>query len=211
MIPIDTAATLDQLSKVKSDNFNAWHCNHTPQIRYFMFPLYMTTSEKSNLIRQEANPLVPVGRYLDNMFEDFRRKMDSMFNLWPFSMTGWLFPLLVDINRRIRLPLCDMLDRGDKYELQLEIPRIDKDKIDVKATKNSVETIGEQSEKSEEKKKNYVYNERSFRSFHRRIPIPEEIMPSKIDAKMNNGILQISLSKKIPTKPEEQTTKVEIK
>ncbi len=44
---------------------------------------------------------------------------------------------------------------------------------------------------------------------HRRIPIPE-IMPSKIDAKMNNGISQISLSKKIPTKSEEQTTKVEI-
>ncbi len=135
------------------DNFNAWHCNHTPQIQYFMFPLYMTT----------ANPLVPIGRYLDNMSEDLRRKMDSMFNLWPYSMTGWLFPLLADINRQIRLPLCDMVDRGDKYELQLEIPGIDKDKIDVKATKNSVETVVEQSEKSEEK--NYVYNERSFRSF----------------------------------------------
>jgi HSP20 family protein len=170
----------------------------------------MTTSEKSNLRRQEANPLVPIIRYLDNMFEDFRRKIDSMFHLWPYSMTGWLFPLLADIDRQIWLPLCYMVDRGDKYELQLEIPGIDKDKIDVKATKNSVEIIGEQSEKSEEKK-NYVYNERSFRSFHRRIPIPEEIVPSKIDAKMNNGILQISLPKEIPTKPEEQTTKVDIK
>jgi HSP20 family protein len=204
-------ATLDQLSKVKSEDFNAWHCNHTPQIQYFMFPLYMTSSEKSNLRRQEANPIVPISRYLDNMLEDLRRKMDSMFHLWSYSNTGWFFPLLADIDRQIMLPLCDMVDRGDKYELQLEIPGIDKDKIDVKATKNSVEIIGEQSEKSEEKKKNYVYNERSFRSFHRRIPIPEEIVPSKIDAKMNNGILQISLTKNIPTKPEEQTTKVEIK
>lgn len=42
-------------------------------------------------------------------------------------------------------------------------------------------------------------------------PIPEEILPSKINAKMNNGILQIELPKKSPTKPEEETTKVEIK
>jgi HSP20 family protein len=81
----------------------------------------------------------------------------------------------------------------------------------VKATKNSVEISGEQSEKTEEKKKNYVYNERSYRSFHRKIPIPEEIVASKIDAKMSNGIIQIQLPKKIQTKPEEETTKVEIK
>ena len=104
-----------------------------------------------------------------------------------------------------------MVDKGDKYELQLEIPGIDKDKIDVKATKNSLEISAQQEEKTEEKKKNYVYNERSFRSFHRRIPIPDEVLPSKIDAKMNNGILQIQLPKKIPTKAEEETIKVEIK
>ena len=104
-----------------------------------------------------------------------------------------------------------MLDNGDRYELQLEIPGIDKDKIEVKAKKNSVEIFGDQSEKTEEQKKDYVYNERSYRSFHRKIPIPEDIVPSKIDAKMNNGILQIHLPKKNPTKPEEETTKVEIK
>ncbi len=172
----------------------------------------MPSSEKSNIrTREEARPLVPISRHLDNIVEDFRKEMESMFHPSPYSMTGWHFPILADIDREIRLPLCDMVDKGDKYELQLEIPGIDKDKIDVKATKNSIEISAEQSEKVEEKKKNYVYNERSYRSFHRRIPVPEEILPSKINAKMNNGILQIELPKKSPTKPEEETTKVEIK
>jgi HSP20 family protein len=172
----------------------------------------MTSSEKSNIKRrEEASPLLPIRRHMDNIFEDFRTEMESMFHPWPYSMTGWRFPVLADIDREIRLPLCDMVDKGEKYELQLEVPGIDKDKIDVKATKNSVEISGEQSDKTEEKRKNYLYNERSYRSFHRRIPIPEEIVPSKIDAKMNNGILQVHLPKKIPTKPEEETTKVEIK
>lgn len=89
-----------------------------------------------------------------------------MFNLWPYSIADSPFSQ----NGEARLPACDMVDKGDKYELQLEVPGIDKDKIDVKATKNSIEISAEQSEKTEEKKRNYVYNERSYRSFHRRIP-----------------------------------------
>jgi HSP20 family protein len=150
-------------------------------------------------------------RHIDGIFEDFRREMEGMFHSWPYSMADWRFPVFAELDREIRLPVYDMVDKGDKYELQLEVPGIDKDKIDVKATKNSLEISAQQEEKTEEKRKNYVYNERSFRSFHRKIPIPDEILPSKIDAKMNNGILQIQLPKKIPTKAEEETTKVEIK
>ena len=54
----------------------------------------------------------------------------------------------------------------------------------------------------EGRKKNYIYNERSYRSFYRTIPIPEEILSSEVTAKMNNGILRVDLPKKIPTKAE---------
>jgi HSP20 family protein len=173
----------------------------------------MTNSEKSNIrrTREESRPLLPITRHMDDIFEDFRRDMESMFHPWLYPITGWQFPVLADIGREIRLPVCDICDMGDKYELQLEIPGVDKDKVDVKATRNSVEISAEQSDKIEEKRKNYVYNERSYRSFHRKIPIPEEIVPSNIDAKMNNGILRIQLPKKVPTKVEEETTKVEVK
>lgn len=110
----------------------------------------------------------------------------------------------------IRIPLCDMVDKGDRYELQVETPGIEKEKIDLKATRHAIEISGEQSEKTEEKGKNYVYNERSYRSFQRRIPIPEEIVPSKVNAKMVDGVLTIELTKKVPTKAEEETTKVKV-
>jgi HSP20 family protein len=85
------------------------------------------------------------------------------------------------------MPLGDLADKGDKYELQLEIPGINKESIDIKATRSSVEISGEQSEKTEEKRKDYVFNERSYRSFHRKVDIPVEIVPSKVEAKMENG------------------------
>jgi HSP20 family protein len=94
-----------------------------------------------------------------------------------------------------RTPLIDMRDKGDRYNLRLEIPGIDKDKIRLNATEDSIEISGEQSEEAEDTGRNYIYNERSYKSFYRTIPIPEEIIPSRIMAKMSNGVLQIDIPK----------------
>ncbi len=96
-----------------------------------------------------------------------------------------------------------MVDNGDRYGLEVELPGIERDKIHVKATDDSIEISAEQleEERVEERKKKYVYSERSYRSFYRTIPIPEQILSSEVTAKMNNGILQIDLPKKMPTKP----------
>lgn len=61
-----------------------------------------------------------------------------------------------------RLPFCDMEDLGDKYELTIESPGIPKDKITVKAGTDYIDILGEQEKKTEDKRKNYLYNERSY-------------------------------------------------
>jgi HSP20 family protein len=49
-------------------------------------------------------------------------------------------------------------------KIDVEVPGIEKVKVKVKATKDSVEISGEQSkeEESEDKRKRFVYNERSY-------------------------------------------------
>ena len=98
------------------------------------------------------------------------------------------------------------------YEKSIQVPGIEKDKIQLNATDDSIEISGEQSEEesTEDKENNYIYNERSYRSFYRRIPIPEEILPSKITARMNNGILQIDIPKKAPSRQAGGSTRIEI-
>jgi HSP20 family protein len=54
-------------------------------------------------------------------------------------------------------------------------------------------------ESSEDEGHNNMYNERSYRSFYRSIPIP-----SMITARMNNGILQIEIPKKPPSGQQEK-------
>ena len=73
-------------------------------------------------------------------------------SIFPTSKTFSPFEFL-DRMTDTRIPLCDVMDKGDKYEVTLEIPGIDKDKVDVKATKNSVTISGKQAEKPKKKAK----------------------------------------------------------
>ncbi len=55
---------------------------------------------------------------------------------------------------------------------------------------------GEKKSGSEEKKQNgYIYSERTYGSFYRQIPLPEEIDPDSVEAKSKNGVLTITLPK----------------
>lgn len=144
-------------------------------------------------------------RSVDDIFETFRRDIQNFLerSWWPHSSELTLSSLA------IRMPLCDLADKGDKYEILMEVPGIAKEKVDIKATRSKIEVSGQQESKMRDKQKNYVYNERLYHSFGRRISLPEEIVPSKIDAKMENGILMMDLPKKTPTKIED--AKVEVK
>src|SRR5918992_5905648 len=152
-------------------------------------------------------------RRMDDIFEDFRNNIESILNPWSSSYL-WHSPYKLEIGEEEeaaenkdegirRTPLYDMVDKGDRYELEVELPGIERDKIHVKATDDSIEISAEQieEERVEERKKKYVYSERSYRSFYRTIPIPEQILSSEVTAKMNNGILRIDLPKKMPTNP----------
>lgn len=161
------------------------------------------TSGKSEITKRKI--LLPTA--FDDIFEGFRKDMEDALFFPRWNFLDRRNELVSDLETR--LPLCDMEDLGDKYEVTLEAPGIPKDKITVKAGTNYIDLSGENEKKTEEKRKNYVYNERSYSSLRRRISTPEEIDPSKIDAKMENGVLHIQVPKKTPTQNKE--TKVEVK
>jgi HSP20 family protein len=160
-------------------------------------------------------------RQMDNIFENFRKDIEDTITPWSSSLWDLRFPSVFgtedaveEEEMMVRMPIFDMTDKGDRYELQVELPGIEKDKTNVTVTKDSIEISGEQSMEEQEvnKRKRYLYKERSYKSFYRNIPIPEEIISSKVTAKMNNGILNVELLKKTPTKLEkEEATKGDIK
>lgn len=167
-----------------------------------------SSSEKRDEEPREIMPTTGI----TSIFDNFMREMERMTRPWSFPMDWQQFPSIFEA-RDMRMALYELADRGDKFELQVEVPGIEKEKIDVKATKYSVEISGKHSEKTEEKKgKRYLYTERLYRSFYRNVTLPEEIVPSKVAAKVENGVLKVDLPKKTPTKSGEgEATKIDVK
>jgi HSP20 family molecular chaperone IbpA len=133
----------------------ALHRNQSLQIIHFRINC-MSSSGERRREEQEKKPMMPA-RQFDNIFDSLRREMESMMvRPWSFPM-DWELPSMFD-PRDMRMAPYELVDRGDGFELQLEVPGIEKENVNVKATKYSVEITGKLSEKGEEKGKKYVYS-----------------------------------------------------
>lgn len=104
----------------------------------------------------------------------------------------------------------DVLDQGDHYELQAELPGFNKEDINIDL-KNDVLTISasHNEETTDEQKKNYVRRERRYSSYSRSFHV-EGLNPEDIDASYSNGILAVKFPKhEIPAK--EEAKRIEVK
>ena len=165
----------------------------------------MAKKEKTKGELMPRGYLSPSGmmREFDKMFDEFRSGFEDRF--WrPFGETR--MPVL----EMPREPLVDLADMGDRFELTAEIPGIPKDKIDINVSDDSIEIKAETEEKKEEKEKDYICKERSYRSFYRKMALPDDVVSEKADAKMTDGMLKITLPKKEP-KEAPRTKKLDVK
>jgi HSP20 family protein len=150
-----------------------------------------------------------VRRPFDELFDNFRQDIeDTFFTPFMNPLRSFGIPQSMDLIET-RIPLCDIIDKGDRYIISLEVPGIQKDKIEVKATEEYITVSGIEEEKNEKEEENYALKERTFRSFSKKMPFPENIIPTKVDAIVENGILNIEVHKQRPKSIEE--TKIKIK
>ena len=108
------------------------------------------------------------------------------------------------------MPLVDIVDLGDKYEMHVEMPGIKKEDICIEITPTMVEISAEHEEKSEDKGKNWLRQERSSMDFYRSFQVPDTLKTGKVEAELKDGILTLLLPKAEP-KPKYETTKVKVK
>ena len=96
----------------------------------------------------------------------------------------------------------DILDQGDKFLLQAELPGFDKEDIKIDLNGDTLSISAEHKAESEEKKEDgYVPFARSFDV--------SGIDVEKISAAYKNGVLELELPKKVPARP--QARQIELK
>lgn len=128
----------------------------------------------------------------NSIFSNLRDEIENAMRTW--STSPWI-PSLFDY-QGIRMPLCEVVDKGNLYELHIELPGVGKENVKVKANSHSIEVSGKKTSRIRENQKGRIYTERSESSFYRQIPLPGEIMPQKVKSKIKNGILFIQLPKR---------------
>ena len=139
---------------------------------------------------------------MDRWFDDLRNGFEQKF--WgpvaPFGREGLLSS---------RQPLVDLADNGREFVLTAELPGVRKEDLDLRVTPDGIEIGAETQRDREETGEAYAYRERSYSSFRRVLPLPEEVLPDQVEAKLTDGVLEVRLPKKEPT-PKREPVKVRV-
>ncbi|PID80326.1 MAG: heat-shock protein [Clostridiales bacterium] len=138
-------------------------------------------------------PLRQVRKYRDSANSEaiLDQFFDSFFNEEVFTS-------LSKLDRNINGFLVDVLDDGDKYIIEAELPGFEKENVKVEYRDQHLTIIARRAEESEEKCQHYIRKERSCGEFKRSFFV-DNINPDKTDASFENGILKVFLQK-VPLK-----------
>lgn len=93
------------------------------------------------------------------------------------------------------VPKTDVVESATAYEVHLAVPGLNKEDFNIEVNDNHLTVSGERKFQNEKKEKNYHTIETHYGSFSRSFTLPENVDASKINAKYNNGILEITIPK----------------
>jgi HSP20 family protein len=134
----------------------------------------------SQVMRRE-----PAGLLFDELFSDF------------FNRAGWSVP-----GRAAELPAAvrarmDVVDKGDKYVVAVDLPGVRKDDIQVSIDGPRVAIAAESKQERQAKEgEKVLHTERFATSYARSFELPDEVTEEGADAAFENGVLRLTLPKR---------------
>jgi len=92
-------------------------------------------------------------------------------------------------------PKIDISENDKQIIIDAEIPGVTKDNLKITLQDNILTIEGEKKKVTEEKEKTFYREERSYGKFKRSFTLPVEVNSDNVDAKFENGMLQVKLDK----------------
>ena len=151
----------------------------------------------TNLSPRPSRSLFPWGR---DAFPNLRDEMhDLMSRFWEDEPDGWF--------SRAMKPSVDLSETDKTIEVQMDLPGVKAEEIDIQINNNLLTISGERKEETEDKGKTYHRVERRTGSFSRSFALPCSVAEDEVVAEYKEGILTITL----PKTDEALTRKVKVK
>lgn len=100
-------------------------------------------------------------------------------------------------------PAINLSEDKNSYYVRAELPGIKSEDLDLQITNKNLSISGERKIGEEASNAKYHRRERDAGKFSRAINIPEEVDPDRVEAKMVNGVLTITIPKAEKVKPKQ--------
>jgi len=132
-----------------------------------------------------------------------------MFDLVPFRHSRLMYPLMKEVfgHQSHALMRADIYQEGDNYVIEAELPGFSKEEINVEVVEDRLIISAQRKQEQEERGEHYLHRERSVNQVCRSFLI-NEIDPETIQAKYENGVLKLTLSK--PRQQAPKTRQIDI-
>jgi HSP20 family protein len=115
----------------------------------------------------------------------FDENLDSLFAFSPNSKTF----------RDSFIPHCEVSEDEKNYVIELDIPGMKKEDIQVEAHDGYLKVSGERKSIREEKEKNYHVSERSYGNFSRIFRLGDKADLVHVEGQYENGVLKLKVPK----------------
>jgi HSP20 family protein len=106
-----------------------------------------------------------------------------------------------DLTTRTWTPPVDIQETDDSYRIQVELPGMKKEDIQITLENNVLRLSGERKFEKDVKKENFHRIERVYGTFSRSFALPTQVSSDKVDAKFQDGVLTITVPKAEQAKP----------
>jgi HSP20 family protein len=157
----------------------------------------------------EVRELAPVRYWTPMRFGpvNLMREMERMMGQATKDVDYSLWPPAFAVGPRF--PAVDIRDEGDHYLVEVDLPGLSKENVEVMVGEGVLDITAKREQSKEESNEGYIRRERGFVSFHRRLNLPEDATEEKLEAKLDDGVLKISVQK--AKEGTEKRKKVEVK
>jgi HSP20 family protein len=120
---------------------------------------------------------------------DLQREVDSIFDRF-FGQTS-----SSDGASAVWAPSTDLVETDGDYRLHLDVPGMSKEDISINVQNRTLTVSGERTAERTTENDDLVRAERAFGSFHRTFTLPDAVDADSIEAKYDNGVLEIAVPK----------------
>ncbi len=132
-------------------------------------------------------------------FEDIHHHLDH----WAESFGG-----SQETAPRSWVPVVDIFERGEDIVVRAELPDVRKEDLDLKVENNVLTLRGEKRRDETVQQENYHRSERHYGKFSRSFKLPSSVDTSHIQARYENGVVEIVIPKAEEAKPKQIEVKV---